>query len=340
MSASNSSPVAQYRRLGATRGACLVGMVLLVGAAALAALSLGGADLSPVESLRALFGSAEKGRLIVRELRLPRVLMALLVGSGLAMGGTVCQAVLKNPLASPFTLGVASGAAFGAVLAIVGEASAGGVAAAAFAGALATAVVVIGVARVRGATPETLILSGVALMFLFSACTSLLQYVSSMQQVAAIVFWMFGSLSKAGWREILLALPMIGLPALWLMRRAWDLNLLAAGEDLARTIGVNANRVRHTGLFLSALMCAGAIAFTGVIGFVGLMAPHMGRMLLGNDHRFLIPASGLIGGLLVVVADTLGRVLWAPQVIPIGIMTSFIGVPFFVYLLLRRREAV
>jgi iron complex transport system permease protein len=158
----------------------------------------------------------------------------------------------------------------------------------------------------------------------------------TMEQVHEIVFWFFGSLSKAGWPEIALTAIMILLPFPVLLRRAWDLNLLSSGDESALALGVNVNRLRMGAVVMASLVTAGGICFTGVIGFVGLVAPHITRMVIGSDHQFLLPASGLVGALIVVAADTIGRTLWAPQVIPIGIVTSFIGVPFFFYLLLKR----
>jgi iron complex transport system permease protein len=156
--------------------------------------------------------------------------------------------------------------------------------------------------------------------------------------VHEVVFWFFGSLSKAGWPEIGLTSAMILLPFPALLWRAWDFNLLASGDDSALALGVNVNRLRMSAIVAASLVTAGGICFTGVIGFVGLVAPHITRMVIGNDHQFLLPASGLVGALIVVAADTLGRTLWAPQVIPIGIVTSFIGVPFFFYLLMKRSK--
>jgi len=269
-------------------------------------------------------------------LRLPRVVLALLIGSGLAMAGGLSQAVLRNPLASPFTLGIASGGAFGAALAIIlGVLSPWAMAASAFAFALSTSLLVLGLARLKNSRPETLILGGVAVMFLYSAATSLLQYVGTEHQTQAIVFWSFGNLGRAGWNEIAVAAAMILLPAPLLLKLAWDLNALAGGDEAAASLGVDVGRVRLLGIVLSSLMAAGAIAFAGVIGFIGLVAPHAARMCVGSDHRYLFPASALFGAALVTGADAAARTIWAPQVIPIGIVTSFLGVPFFFWLLLR-----
>ena len=327
--------LAAYGALTGRRVAWLAGLSVLLGLVVLVSLALG----SSAAGFRDVLRTGLDG-VIFWELRLPRVLMGLLVGSGLAVGGAVTQAVLRNPLASPFTLGVASGAGFGAALGIVlvSATAKWAVAGGAFIFALVTVLFILGVARMKSATPETLVLAGVAIMFLFSACTSLVQFLGTEQQLQAIVFWSFGNLSRAGWGDILISAGMI-LPALpVLLFRAWDLNLLLAGDEMAASLGVRVERLRLAALLLAALMTAGAICFTGVIGFIGLVGPHLARLLVGGDHRFLLPASALCGALLVLISDVLGRTLFAPHMVPIGIVTAFLGVPFFFALLMRRRR--
>ncbi|MDY0039663.1 MAG: iron ABC transporter permease [Desulforhabdus sp.] len=328
-----------YRRSNAFKMVYLLTMLLCLALSVFAGLLQGASSTSWSEALTALWDRSGRAHLIVWQLRLPRIAMGCLIGWGLALGGAACQTVLRNPLASPFTLGVASGAGFGAVLGIIwgfGRFQQEIIALSAFLFALLTILAVLTVAQIKGASPETLILAGVATMFLFSALTSLLQYIGTFEEVHAIVFWMFGSLSKVGWNEIALAVVMILPASLVLYFKSWDLNLLIGGDETAQSLGVNAPGLRKVALVLSALMTAGAICFTGIIGFVGLVSPHIGRMLIGADHRYLIPASGVIGALLVVTADTLSRTVWMPQIIPIGIVTSFLGVPFFFYLLLKK----
>lgn len=324
-----------YGALAGRRMLWVTLLAVLLAAAGLVSLAVGGS----AAGLRDVLRTGLDG-VIFWELRLPRVIMGLLVGSGLAVGGAVTQAVLRNPLASPFTLGVASGAGFGAALGIVlvSATAKWAVAGGAFSFALVTVAFILGVARMKSATPETLVLAGVAIMFLFSACTSLLQFLGTEQQIQSIVFWSFGNLSRASWGDLLISAAMI-LPALpLLMLRAWDLNLLLAGDEMAASLGVRVEALRLTALFLAALMTAGAICFTGVIGFIGLVGPHLGRLLVGGDHRFLLPVSALCGALLVLVSDMLGRSLFAPHMVPIGIVTAFLGVPFFFALLMRRRK--
>jgi iron complex transport system permease protein len=174
-------------------------------------------------------------------------------------------------------------------------------------------------------------------MFLFAAATSLLQYLATENQVQAIVFWGFGNLGRVGWHEVMVAAFMILVPLPFAIKLSWDLNTLALGEDSAASLGANVTRLRYTGVVIMSLMAAGSICFTGLIGFVGLVSPHITRMCLGTDHRFLIPGSALFGVTLVTLSDTLARSIIAPQILPIGIITSFLGVPFFFWLLLKSR---
>ena len=319
-----------YTAYNTRRWLFLAAMLLLLAASVIVSISYGAADMSLPAIMRALFTDNGQQHAILWSLRVPRALMAALVGFGLGISGTVFQAVLRNPLASPSTLGVSSAAGFGAVCVILA------VALGSFACALFSAGFIFTIARMKGASSETLILTGVAQMFLFSALTSLGQYLGTVDQLVNIVFWSLGSLSKAGWMEIALTTGMVLLPTPLLLWHAWDFNLLAMGDDTAKISGVNVERLRLWSIALASLATAGAICFTGVIGFVGLVAPHITRMAIGNDHQYLLPASAVVGATLVVCADVLGRALLAPQIIPIGIVTSLLGVHFFFYLLMRR----
>lgn len=331
---------------------------ILAGLAGLAALtlfatSIGSAGLGLNDVAHAIFArvfpfadieSSHLADVVVWELRLPRIVMALIGGAGLAVSGAVMQGITRNPLVSPFTVGVSSAAAFGASIAIVlGFGLVGSeryiVITNAFVFASITAFLVYGLARIRGITGETLVLAGIALMFLFSALTSLLQYFASEEQLQAVVYWMFGSLSESNWENIIVASILLFLSLPFLMRYSWDLNAMASGGDeIATSLGVSVPRVRVLCLILAALVTAGIICFTGVIGFVCLVAPHMARLLIGADYRFLLPCSCVLGALLLLIADTVGRSILSPVTIPVGIVTSLIGVPFFVYLLMARRK--
>ena len=332
---------AKARRSGAAGRGWLVLLGLLLCMGACASLFQGSAGFGIKDTLLALFARSGPAVDILWELRLPRCLMALLVGASLAVGGTVSQSVLHNPLASPFTLGIASGAGFGAALAIwLADGAAGrlSVATGAFLFAALTAFAVPGAARVRNARPETLILAGIAVMYLFSALTSLLQYLGPNDKVHAIIFWLFGSLVRSGWTETGVVFALFAPSYFWLLRHAWDYNTLPAGDDTAASLGVDVAQLRSRSILCASAMTAGAICFTGTIGFIGLVGPHMARMLLGNDHRVLIPGSALLGAALVLCADVLGRSVLSPVVIPLGIITSFMGIPFFVWLIFRQRK--
>jgi iron complex transport system permease protein len=269
--------------------------------------------------------------------------MAIVAGAGLATSGAAMQGILRNPLVSPFTIGVSSGAGLGASLAIVlgiGVIDSGKylIIGNAFIFALLSAWLCYGIARLRGVTSETLILSGIALMYLFSASTSMLQYIATEHQLQGVVFWLFGSLSSVTWQNLAVVTVVMVLSLPIVMKNAWELNALATGDEVAASLGINANRVRMVVMIVSSLITATIICFTGIIGFVCLVAPHITRMIIGNDHRFLIPGSAIVGAALLLLADTIGRTVFAPAELPVGIVTSFIGVPMFLYLLITRRR--
>jgi len=332
-------PVLEEQHRNARRGRLyLAGLGLLAVIGLLAGLGWGPDGFDPAFVVRGLLGDGMTASAMIRAMRLPRLTMGVLTGLGLGLSGCLAQAVLKNPLASPFTLGVSSGGGFGAALAMMlwpaSHPAAVPILAITF--AMLTAGFALGMTRLRGAATETLVLAGVAVMFLFSAMTSFIQYMAPQMDLSRIVFWSFGSLAKADWGEIgvaaLLILP--GVP--WLLLRAPDLDCIMCGDETAASLGVNADRLRRTGIAVMSVMTAGAICFCGVIGFIGLIAPHMARLAVGGRHRLLLPASGLLGVILVILADLVGRAIFAPLILPVGIMTAFCGVPFFFWLLVRR----
>ena len=278
---------------------------------------------------------------IVRRLRLPRALLAALVGGSLAASGATFQALLRNPLAEPYILGVSGGAAVGAVGAIVltgAPASGAMVALSAFAGAILAILLVFRVAASVGKALDTrvLLLAGVVVGAFFNACILLALTFADTESFRSAMFWMMGSFSGATWRGIgTMAGAMV--PALLLLfALARPLNLFAVGEETAAFLGVRTERTKLLAYGTASLLTAAAVAVSGVIGFVGLVVPHVVRMLWGGDHRFLLPASVLLGATFAVLADTLARTAAAPTELPIGVVTAFVGVPFFVYLLRRR----
>jgi len=323
-------------------------IVLSLFAATLGAARLGVGEVSSAIMARIFpFTGIETTHfadVVVWHLRLPRIVMGIIAGAGLAVSGAAMQGIMRNPLVSPFTIGVSSGAALGASLAIVlGFNLVGGekaiVVTNAFIFGLLTAFLVYCLARMRGVTGETLVLAGIAVMYFAGAATSLLQYIATEEELQAVVYWLFGSLTGAGWENILIVTVILFSCLPFLMRYSWDLNVMAAGGDeVATSLGVNAPRVRIITLILATLITAGIICFTGIIGFVCLVAPHITRLLIGADHRFLLPCSCIFGAILLVGADTIGRTIASPVIIPVGIVISFIGVPFFVFLLMTRRK--
>lgn len=313
--------------------------LLMAGITATAVLSLGLGTyrLSPAEVLRALF-FPETGQagVVVWNIRLPRILAAIVTGWGLSMSGLAMQSLLKNPLAAPSTLGVSQGAAFGAALAIVllGPRLLP-VTLLAFAGAMGVTLVILVLARLKRLTPETIILAVVALASLFMAATVLVQYIATETQLSMIVFWTFGDVARSDWTDIgILGLTVVAVTVIFMAWR-WDLNALAAGEDEARGLGVHVDRLRLYGMIAATLLTALATAFHGVIAFLGLIAPHMARRMVGADHGFLMPVSAAIGAALLLAADTLGRLFAGSGSLPVGVITSFMGAPMFLYLIIR-----
>jgi len=282
------------------------------------------------------------GTTIIWNIRLPRILFGMVAGFSLAIAGSVLQGILRNPLASPYTLGIAHGAGFGAALAIIfGAGFIGGqylIIGNAFVFSLIPTFFIYGIARYKRATPETMILGGIAMMYLFSAAITLVQFFGEAEAVRAVVFWMVGDLGKAAWSKLFpISLVLVcAIPLLIL--KSWDINVMGAGDESAKSLGVNVERVRVFTLILASLLISIIVCFTGAIGFIGLVAPHIARMVIGGDNRFLIPASGLVGAVLLVMADIVALQIIAPAILPVGVVTAFMGVPLFIYLILRERR--
>ena len=329
------------RRLALAVGG--LGSILLAVAAV--SLFVGSAGLSPEAVARALVGraGAESVEAIVTlHLRLPRVLAAMLAGGALAVAGVAFQGLTRNPLAEPSILGVSSGAAFGVVLAQVfglglSALEALGVATFAFAGALLAAVAVYSIARVPGGLSiQTLLLGGVIVGIFFTSAITVLISIVDFNRLGGVVHWLLGNLAPipAGSLALFAALALLGF---WLvLRHARELNLLALGEEAAVQLGVNAERLKRRVFLAAALLTGTVVAFTGPIGFVGLVVPHALRGLLGQDNRLLVPTALVAGGIFLLAADTLARNVVAPAELSVGVITSFCGAPFFVYLLRTR----
>lgn len=324
------------------RGAALVAGLVLVG---LAGVRFGAVELSTAEVLRALGAGGEPThRFIVLELRLPRVVLGMLVGGGLALAGAVFQALLRNPLAEPYILGISGGAAAGAVTVLaLGLASAASwfLPGAAFAGALVAIALVFGVAvsADRRLDVRVLLLSGVVVGAFFAAVIALVLSISDAPTVRGAVLWMMGSLSGATWRTVAIVAAYTLPAAVALAALARPLNLMAIGEETAGYLGTEVERTKRIAYGVASLVAAAGVAFAGVIGFVGLVVPHSVRLLVGPDHRILLPLSFLAGAGFLVLADLGARVALSPTEIPIGVITALVGVPFFLLLLRRSLRA-
>lgn len=315
----------------------------VLGITLLVATAVGSTGIPPADVLAALTGSGDvTTRAIVLQLRLPRAVLAALVGGSLALSGAVFQALLRNPLADPYVLGVSGGAAVGAVLAIV----AGGMVAApvgwtvqagAFVGALLAIGLVLRIATAVGPalTARLFILAGVVVGAFFNAVILLMLSLADVESFRSAIFWMMGSLSGAGWGAVLL-LSAFAVPlALVLLAMARPLNLLAVGEETATHLGVHVQATQRAAYVVTSLLVAAAVSVSGVIGFVGLIVPHAVRLMWGGDHRLLLPASFLGGAGFLVLTDALARTVGGPVELPTGVITALVGVPLFIWLLIR-----
>ncbi|WP_457550429.1 FecCD family ABC transporter permease [Archaeoglobus sp.] len=280
---------------------------------------------------------------IVWNLRMPRILLAIIAGAGLASSGAMTQGILRNPLATPYTLGISSAAGLGAAVAIilskgifVGKYV---IVCNAFLFSLIPTFVILALARVKGATPETMILAGIAMMYIFSAITTILMYFAEPEAVKSAYFWMMGDLGKASWEMIPAIFVSLLICFILLMWKTWDINvMMTAGDEVAKSLGVNPERERIFIMLVSAFLTASIISFTGTIGFICLVAPHICRMVIGGDYRYLLPASALFGGALLLTCDTIARTILAPVILPVGVVTNCLGGPMFLYLLIRRKK--
>ena len=343
------SGITAYRRLSRRRGLILVGLlVLLVGSVVVDVVS-GPSTMSVADSVRTIFrpwSSTVVEQAIIWDIRLPMAVMAVVVGAALAVAGVQMQTILNNPLAEPFTLGIAAAASFGAATAIVfgvGVLSISGLfltAANAWLCAMLACLAIQSLSLLRGATAETMILLGIALVFLFSALLSLIQFTASEQALQQVVFWTMGSMTKADWLRIAIVAAVLIIVVPMCARAAWRLTALRMGDDRAASLGVAVRRLRLTVLLGVSVLAATAVAFVGTIGFVGLVGPHVARMLVGEDQRYLVPASMLCGALLLSVTSIVSKIVMPGVVIPVGIITALVGVPFFIVIVFTQRRRI
>lgn len=335
-----------YRRLAGLRLLVLAALATGIAVALLLDFTTGPSGLTLAQLRDTLLDAAHAPpalRVIVWDIRMPYALMAVAVGLALGLAGAEMQTVLANPLASPFTLGLSSAAAFGAALAIVlgwsvpGVPAAWAVPANAFLFAMASALLLDLVARWGGMSATGVVLFGIALVFSFNALVSLLQFVATAEALQGLVFWTMGSLSRATWPKLAALAVALAVVVPFSLANAWRLTALRLGEDRAASFGVDVRRLRLGALLRISLLAALSVAFVGSIGFIGLVAPHIARRLVGDDHRFYLPAAALTGALVLSLASIASKTLINGVVIPVGIVTSLVGIPFFLAIVLRTR---
>ncbi|HHQ4049550.1 TPA: FecCD family ABC transporter permease [Citrobacter freundii] len=339
----------RYRLVIRKRWVLALVIILAIAASLVLDSTLGPSGLALADLWQALLHplSVNAGtRVIVWDIRLPYALMALLVGMALGLAGAEMQTILNNPLASPFTLGVSSAAAFGAALAIVLGIGIPGVSATwfipanAFIFALLSALLLDGITRWTHVATSGVVLFGIALVFTFNALVSMMQFVADEDTLQGLVFWTMGSLARASWEKLGVLAVAVVIVFPWSMRSAWQLTALRLGEDRAMSFGIDVRRLRLSSLLRISLLSALSVAFVGPIGFIGLVAPHISRMLFGEDHRFYLPGSVLTGGLVLSLASIASKNIIPGIIIPVGIVTSLVGVPFFLSIILRHRGSM
>lgn len=336
-----------YASLLRTRLVILLAIGVLAAVGFVVDLATGPSALGAADALRGLVAPGTLDRaaaVIVWEVRLPQALMALLVGAALALAGAEMQTILNNPMASPFTLGMSSAATFGAALAIVlgigipGVPESWIVSVNAFLFAFGSVLLLSALSRLHGSGGETIVLFGIALFFTFNALVALTQFIASEQALQQLVFWTMGSLTRATLDKTAILAAVLAVVIPFSLLSAWQLTALRLGQDRALSLGVNVSRLRLAGLLRASLLTGTAVAFVGTIAFIGLVGPHLARLLIGEDHRFFLPASALCGALVMSAASCASKSVVPGMVLPIGLVTSLIGVPFFLALILSRRD--
>lgn len=344
----------QYNVAKAKKIAIILILLALVFLFFVVSVFVGSGTLSFKEVFLAIFNKgSETARLIVRRIRFPRVIAALIAGGGLAVSGLVMQTVLKNPLASPTTLGVSNAAVFGANFAII-VVGAGAfhsthgswlsisnpylVSTFSFLAAIIAAGSILLLARLKNLNASAIVLAGVAVSAIFQAGTTLIQYFASDTQVASAVYWTFGDLGRASYKTDLIMFIVVAVSTLFFFLKRWDFSAMSGGIAYAKTLGVNTRFMTIMSLLLASLITSVTVSFLGIIGFVGLTAPQFMKRIVGDDYRYLLPSSFLAGALLLLISDILGRLPIFGTSVPVGVVTSLIGGPVFLAILLRRKK--
>lgn len=345
--------VAAYQKYRARNRMFIWTMVFLLVCIGCVALIAGSHRIGWQEMVRLLQGEGiEMNRQIILNIRLPRILAAIVTGVILSLSGAVMQILLRNPLASPYTLGISNAAAFGASFGIVFLGAGAAIARSsdlfmmtnpyvvtisAFLGSLLGLGIILLLIKVKQASVETIILSGVIINSLFGAGIAVMQYLANNVQLASIVFWNFGDLGRSDWPKLIFMTVVLFPASVYFYLKRWDYKVLASGDDYAQSMGVYPQRTRVMGMIVTSLCTAVAVSFFGVIAFVGLVVPHIVRKCIGDNEEFLIPGSAVFGGMFLLLCDTVARTILSPIILPVGILTSFLGVPLFLFLLTRKR---
>ena len=307
-------------------------------------LYIGNKTFDAFEITRAIFTGETSTTIggFIWKIDIPIAIAAILSGAMLSIAGTAMQCVLRNPLASPYTLGISNAAAFGAAFSIIfltGNMNAYSTPISAFVMAMVATGLIILLTKVTRVSSETMVLAGIAISAIFSAGMTLMQYIADPIQLSSIVTWTFGSVSHTNWKWDFVLLVVMLVAVLYFYPRRWDMNAMNAGDEVAKGLGVDTKRFLTVGMFMSAVITAFVVSKFGVISFVGLLGPHMARTIVGDDHRFLLPMSMLTGALLLLVANIIALNVALPRILPVGLLTSLIGGPTFIYMLIRRYRA-
>ena len=335
----NKENLSDYRKNELRSISFLVLLTVFLLLSILLSLRAGSYNTPVMELIKGIFGKSadKKINLVVQNNRMPRICTAIIAGAGLGLTGCILQAILHNPLASASTLGVSQGATFGAAFAIVAMNMTGaiGISIYSFLGSIAVAIVILGLSRFKQVSAEGIVLAGVAISSMLSGATTLIQYFANEIQLTSLVFWTFGDLGSTGWEDLRPMGTMVLILLVYCFAHRWDYNALLNGEETAVSLGIHVQQLTLTNMVLCCLTCSIIVSNVGLINFIGLVAPHIVRMVVGNNHVYLIPGSVLAGAALLLLGDLIARVAIMPIILPIGAITSFLGGPLFLYLLFK-----
>ena len=335
----NKQNLSDYRKNELRSISFLVLLTVFLLLSILLSLRAGSYNTPVTELIKGIFGKSadKKINLVVQNNRMPRICTAIIAGAGLGLAGCILQAILHNPLASASTLGVSQGATFGAAFAIVVMNMTGAIDISiySFLGSIAVAIVILGLSRFKQVSAEGIVLAGVAISSMLSGATTLIQYFANEIQLTSLVFWTFGDLGSTGWEDLRPMGIMVLILLVYCFAHRWDYNALLNGEETAVSLGIHVQRLTLTNMVLCCLTCSIIVSNVGLINFIGLVAPHIVRMVVGNNHVYLIPGSVLAGAALLLLGDLIARVAIMPIILPIGAITSFLGGPLFLYLLFK-----